>query len=65
MGFYIFEINKIMTEIESKEQKNFFTDGLSVLFLTIYGYIAVYFYEAGYCHAFKIPVEFINPSINN
>lgn len=40
-------------------------DGVILLACTLFGYMAVYLYELGYCKAFGIPAELINPSISN
>lgn len=47
------------------KEKTKVPEGVAILLLTIYGYIAVYFYELGYCRAFGIPIDLINPSISN
>lgn len=41
------------------------TEGITILSLTLYAYMAVYFYEVGYFRAYGIPIELINPSISN
>ncbi|GGN37577.1 MULTISPECIES: hypothetical protein [Marinomonas] len=40
-------------------------DSVIILACTLFGYMAVYLYELGYCKAFGIPTELINPSISN